>query len=120
MYLVGKLTITCLIICALAQISHAKRPKDGTYPYTVAFAEWGGKSLGSKCTVIIKGDSIIILNDGSLTGGDTIEAGIIMKHKKTGQWIIGHTKKDRNAKEVGGCTDGPRVIDFKRRIFWTC
>jgi hypothetical protein len=115
-----RILIICLVSCLFSPFSLAKRPKDGTYTYTVAFAEWGGKSLGSKCTVIIKGDLIVILNDGSLTGGDTIEAGIIMKHKKTGQWIIGHTKKDRNAKEVGGCTDGPRVIDFRRRTFWTC
>lgn len=111
--------IVCVLIVTVS-LGSAKRPTDGTYTYTIAFAEWGGKSLGSKCKVIIKGDSIVVLNDGSLTGGDTLNAGIIMKHKKSGQWIIGHSKEDRDAEEVGGCSDGPAVIDFRKKIYWTC
>jgi hypothetical protein len=57
-----------------------------------------------------------------LTGkkGDIIEEGIIMKHTKTGKWIIGHIIKDRDAKEIGGCSNGPSVINFKQKIFWSC
>ena len=111
-----------LILCQEIQ---AQKPKDGTYTYKVAFAEWGGKSLGSLVTVVIKGNAIkVIANDKTnLTGskkGDIIEQGIILKHKKTGQWIIGHSTNDQFAKEVGGCSDGPTVIDFKNKKWWTC
>jgi hypothetical protein len=103
--------------------SHAQKPKDGTYTYSIAFAEWGGKSLGATCTVIIKGDSIKVVHNGkgNLTGkkGDILDEGIIMKHK-TGKWIIGHTPIDKNAIQIGGCSDGPSVVDFKRKIFWSC
>lgn len=102
----------------------AQKPKDGTYTYSIAFAEWEGKSLGATCTVIIKGDSIKIIHNGKgkLTGkkGDIIDQGIIMKHTKTGKWIIGHHIKDKDAKEIGGCSEGPSVIDFKRKKFWSC
>ena len=101
----------------------AQKPKDGTYTYTIAFAEWSGKSNGASCTVIIKGDSIKIIHNGTgnLTGkkGEIIDSGIIMKHK-TGRWIIGHSPKDKNARNIGACSEGPSEIDFKRKKFWLC
>lgn len=101
----------------------AQRPPNGTYTYQVAFDEWQGKSLGATVLVKIKGDSVYVIhNGGNLSGkkGEIIDSGIIMKHIKTGQWIIGHSPNDKNAPEVGGCTDGPSVIDFKRKKFWLC
>ncbi len=82
-------------------ISYSQKPKNGRYTYAIAFNEWGGKSLGATCTVIIKGDSIKVVNDGksNLSGGkdDIIDAGIILKHK-TGKWIIGYNLKDKTRK----------------------
>lgn len=102
----------------------AQQPKNGTYTYTMAFAEWKGRSMGATCTVIIRNDRIKIIDNGksNLGGkkGDLIEEGILMQHRKTGKWIIGHSRKDTNAKEIGGCSDGPSIIDFKRKRFWTC
>jgi hypothetical protein len=103
---------------------NGQRPKDGRYTYTIAFAEWNGKSNGATCTIIIKGDSIKVIHNGTrnLTGkkGDLLDQGIIMRHKKTGKWIIAHKRNDVDAKEIGGCSDGPREIDFKRKRFWLC
>ena len=121
-----KLIITAFIFLVVAcscNSAFGQRPKDGTYTYQIAFAEWGGKSLGATCTVIIKGDRIKVLHNGTrnLTGnkGDILDSGIIVKHK-TGKWIIGHSVRDKNATEIGGCSDGPTVIDFKRKKWWTC
>ncbi len=115
------LTACLLFICTLTL---AQKPRDGIYTYSIAFAEWNGKSLGATCTVIIKGDSIKVVHNGkaNLTGkkGDILDEGVIMKHTKTGKWIIGHSIKDKNAKEIGGCSDGPSEIDFKRKRFWSC
>lgn len=101
----------------------SQKPPDGVYTYTVAFAEWSGKSLSTTCTVKIKGDSIWVLHNGNsnLSGmkGEIIDQGIIMRHK-SGKWIISHTAQDKNAKEIGGCNEGPRVIDFKQKKFWLC
>jgi hypothetical protein len=103
--------------------SFTQKPANGTYTYAIAFAEQQGKSLGATCTVIIKGDSIKIVHNGKpgLTGkkGEIMDEGIIMKHK-TGVWIIGHSRKDINAEEFGGCTDGPTEIDFKRKKWRKC
>ena len=111
-------------VCLFVQISNAQKPKDGMYTYSIAFAEWKGKTNGATCTVIINGDSIKVIHNGSknLSGdkNDIIDQGIIMKHAKSGKWIIGHDEKDRNAKEIGGCSNGPSVIDFCRKIFWLC
>lgn len=113
------LFFTCFSIAVFAQ-----KPKDGTYTYSIAWAEWGGKSLGATCTVIIKGDSIKVAHNGTtnVTGkkGDIYAEGIIMRHTKTGKWIIGKNKADKAAKEIGGCTGGPSVIDFKNKKFWSC
>lgn len=119
-----KLIFTALLVLFFANLTTAQKPKDGTYTYSIAFAEWQGKSLGATCTIIIKGDSIKVVHNGkgNLTGkkGDILDQGIIMRHTKTGKWIIGHNNKDKDAKEIGGCSDGPSIIDFKRKTFWSC
>lgn len=98
-------------------------PESGTYTYAIAFAEWNGKSNGATCKVVIKGDSIKVFHNGTgnLTGkkGEILDQGIIMKHKKTGKYIIAHQKKDADAPEANGC-EGPTVIDFTKKLFWTC
>lgn len=103
---------------------YAQKPISGTYTYSIAFTEWQGKFLGATCTVRIKGDSVTIIHNGNskLSGakGDVIDQGILMKHTKTGKWIIAHSAKDKSANEVGGCSEGPRIIDFKRRKVWLC
>lgn len=99
-------------------------PLDGTYRFDIAFAEWQGKSMGEKVTVVINGDSIKIVyeGDGKLTlvgKGDVMDEGIIMMHK-SGNWIIGKDKSQVELDEVGGCTGGPAIIDFKSKKYWTC
>jgi hypothetical protein len=99
-------------------------PLDGTYRFDVAFAEWEGKSMGEKVTVVIKGDSIKVVYEGdrNLTNakrGDVFSKGILVKHK-TGVWIIGKSKFDAQVDEIGGCSGGPTIVDFKSRKYWMC
>ena len=113
--LIGKLIFT-------STTTFGQIPKSGTYEYQVAFAEWSGRSLGTTVIVVISGDSIKVINNGGLSGkkGEIVEQGRIVKHKATGQWIIAQRPEDQFADEVGGCSEGPRVIDFKKRKWWTC
>ena len=108
----------------ISYLSYSQKPKTGTYTYAIAFEESNGKSLGATCTVQIKGDSIKIIHNGkgNLTGtkGQIMDEGIIMKHKKTGKWIIAHSPKDIYAKEIGGCGSGPTIIDFKNKKWKSC
>ncbi len=110
---------------SLAQNSKSDNiPTDGKYRYDVAFAEWGGKSMGEKVTVIIKEGTIKIIYEGDgqtilKAKGEIIDEGKILKHK-SGVWIIGTDEKDVNIEEVGGCSDGPRIIDFEKMKFWMC
>jgi hypothetical protein len=119
-----KTLLSALVFLISCSAAMAQRPKNGTYTYSIAFAESGGRSLGASCTVIINSDRIKVVHNGTtrMSGhkGDILDEGIIMMHTKTGAWIIGHSIKDKDAKEVGGCSEGPSVIDFKRRKFWTC
>ncbi len=98
----------------------AQKPKDGTYTFTIAFAEWGGQSHGNTCTVIIKGNKIKVINKGSGSlnayKGQVMDEGILMLHQ-SGKWIIGNSPKDKYAKEIGGCSDGPAELDFKRKLY---
>lgn len=103
--------------------TYAQKPKNGTYVYQVAFSEWHGKSLGATVLVKIKGDSIYVINNGgNLSGkvGEMIDCGVIMKHRKTGKWIIGHNADDKDLQDVGGCSSGASVIDFDHKKFWVC
>lgn len=98
-------------------------PQNGTYLFDVAFAEWEGRSMGVKMTVVIDGDSAKVIYEGrgALTAeiGELIDQGQIMKHK-SGEWIIGTDPSDKDLDEVGGCTGGPAIIDFKNRKYWMC
>ncbi|NMM47695.1 hypothetical protein [Marinigracilibium pacificum] len=115
-------SLFCFLFIFIANNINAQIPESGTYTYDVAFAEWDGKSLDCTVEVIISGDSITIINNGSLSGekGEIIETGKIVKHKPTGQWIIATSPEDEYAEEVGGCSDGPSIIDFKNKKWWTC
>ena len=119
-----KFSIIVLLFNFTTLLVYSQRPQNGTYTFKIAFAEWNGKSNGATCTVIIYGDSIKVIHNGKpgLTGekGNVLDEGIIMRHKNSGKWIIGHSPKDVNAKEIGGCSDGPSVIDFKNKTWWSC
>lgn len=97
---------------------------DGKYRFDIAFAEWQGKSMGEKVTVIINGHSIKVIyeGDGKLTltkKGEILDQGEIIKHK-SGDWIISSNPSDKDLEEVGACTGGPAIIDFKNRKYWMC
>ncbi|MFT5725233.1 MAG: hypothetical protein ACI9JN_002357 [Bacteroidia bacterium] len=96
---------------------------NGTYSFDVAFAEWQGKSMGVKVTVIVSGDSIKVIYDGhgtlSAQIGEVLDEGLVMKHK-SGNWIIGTQPSDKDLDEIGGCTGGPAIIDFKNKKYWMC
>ncbi len=71
---------------------------------------------------IINGFDIVLINDddsGVFPKG-VIDEGKLMWHAASGQWIVGHDRIDAAAPEVGGCSDGPAVIDLEKRIYWTC
>lgn len=90
--------------------------------FTLKFAEWEGDETDVSCDVVIIGDSIKVYNDGSIPGkiGKIMEEGIIRIHTSSGKTIISHDSKDVNSKEIGGCSDGPTVIDLKKKIIWFC
>ncbi|NLR95177.1 hypothetical protein HGP29_28545 [Flammeovirga sp. SR4] len=99
-------------------------PPNGNYLFDVAFSEWNGKSLGEKVTVIIKNGSVKVIytvGEGNLTAkiGEVLDQGIIFKHK-SGVWIIGKDESDKSIEEIGGCTGGPTIIDFKNKKYWMC
>lgn len=98
-------------------------PPNGTYIFDAAFAEWQGKPMGVKVALEIKGDSVKVTyrGGGDLTAeiGDILDEGLIIKHK-SGDWIIGSELSDKNLDEIGGCTGGPAIIDFKNKKFWMC
>ena len=104
--------------------SHGQIPKNGTYEYKIAFAESPNmRNNKADCKVIINGNKIKVIYIGNnLSGtkkGDIIDEGLILKHK-SGKWIIGRKEADKELDEIGGCTDGPREIDFENKTFWMC
>ena len=98
-------------------------PPNGKYLFDIAFAEWQGKSMGVKVTVMIKDDTVKVIYEGhgALTAeiGEVLDEGVIMKHK-SGEWIIGAEPSDKELDEISGCTGGPAIIDFKNKKYWMC
>lgn len=112
------------IVYAVLPSGHNDIPPSGRYKMDVAFDEWQGKSMGVEVAVIIKGTAIQVVYEGvgslSLTEpGDVIDEGQIMKHK-SGVWIIATSVSDTELDDVGGCSGGPAIVDFKNGKYWMC
>lgn len=93
----------------------------GNFEYELYFSEWGGRMENGSCEVLIEGTAITVRKrkNSTLTGEDVLVKGSIMKHK-SGRFIIGKSKEDRNANEIGGCTGGPVPIDLKKKVIEWC
>lgn len=103
---------------------NAQQVKDGVYFFKIKDLEYHGMIVG-KCKAIVKGNFIkLIYLSGTLSlmkVGDVYDEGLLLRHKKTNQWIIGKNKKDANVKEITPCENGgPRPIDFKKKIIEQC
>ncbi|KAF1720916.1 hypothetical protein SAMN06296416_101318 [Pseudoxanthomonas wuyuanensis] len=73
-------------------------------------------------TATIDGTHIVLINpkaSGPFPAG-IIAEGELMWHAGSRQWIIGHKDTDRTLPDVGGCSDGPEVVDLVGKIYWTC
>lgn len=118
-----KIIIVFICITLSTNFAMAQQPPGDTSTYSIVWEEFGGKDLNNTCTVIIRKDSIAVVHNGldNLTGkkGDVLAKGILLKHE-SGKWIIAQSGKDSTAKVIGGCTDGPIVIDRKRKIVYLC
>lgn len=113
--------LACAALNSAAQADPALPIKSGKYVFEHRDAEFPN-SRGFPVQVIIRGNRITIMNPkqyGPIPRG-VIDEAIIMWHVNSSQWILGNDDADRNSPEVGGCSDGPQVIDFKTRIIWTC
>ncbi|RYD69931.1 MAG: hypothetical protein EOP53_26315 [Sphingobacteriales bacterium] len=111
-------------LCLFCNFLLAQKIKDGIYNFKIKDLEYHGMVVGT-CKAIVKGDSVkLIYTGGNLTlikPGDIYAEGLLLKHKRTNQWIIGTKKEDANAKEAGPCSDnGIRTINFKHKIIEQC
>jgi hypothetical protein len=115
----------CWLLLIAANLLHLLciGQKFNTGTYTFKYCDLEYKMCLGTCKVVIKGDSITLYATKELTRhvtlikeGDIVERGIILKHK-SGKWIIGKTRKDIYAKEIG--VKGPAILDFKKRQYWT-
>lgn len=115
---------TVLVTSSVAAKQEMKLPlKDGEYVFEHKFAEAEHHRIKSiKLNVKIKGRHIVVINNDrfDVFPKGILEEGTLMWHSKSGQWIIGNKPSDKDAIDVGGCSDGPTEIDLEKRIYWTC
>ena len=72
-------------------------------------------------TVEIRGDSVLVMYVRDETHelherGEVMDRGQLVKHKSV-EWIITIKVSDSELEEVGGCTGGPAIIDFKNKKY---
>lgn len=120
--LLALLTILFIPIYAYsAESTNPLRIKNGEYIFQHKFAEH--PHIDSIHFIVkIQGNHIVVSNieNSEVFPKGLIEEGTLMFHKKTQGWIISTSPKDINAKEVGGCSDGPTVVDLINKIYWSC
>jgi hypothetical protein len=103
----------------LSNVIFSQRIKNGTYIFKIRDLAYQGKIVG-KCKVIIKADSITaIYVSGGLTGikiGDIYAKGLLLKHKKTKEWIIGTKKEDVDAPDLD--EENILMIDLQKKSIY--
>ena len=115
------ISLVCVVLSSSVQADPALPIKSGEYIFQHRDAEFPN-SPGFPVRVTIRGDKITVINPkpyGPIPSG-VIDQATLMWHSTTNQWILSHSDADREAPEVGGCGDGPNVIDIETRIIWTC
>ena len=93
----------------------------GRYVFEHRFAEHPSMPSIS-VDVVINGSRIVISNPAQSNPfpAGVLAQGQLMQHAGSAQWIIGNDESDRWAEDVGGCSDGPEVVDLAAKIYWTC
>ena len=114
-----------VLISVVAGCSSASEPpvpiKSGEYTFQHRFAEH--PTMPSfRLKARIDGSHIVLTNpapSGPFPAG-VIAEGELMWHAGSKQWIIGSNASDRSVEDVGGCSDGPEVVDLVAKVYWTC
>jgi len=93
---------------------------NGSYTFQHKFAEHPN-SESISLDVKITGSKITVTNNNELSTWPkgVVEEGQLFLHSSK-KWIITHNESDKQATEVGGCTDGPTVVDLIKKVYWTC
>ena len=93
----------------------------GNYVFQHRFAEHP-QMPSVTFNVAIDGDEITLTNPRAADPfpAGIIEKGQLMWHPASSSWIIAHSEADQFAPEVGGCSDGPHVVDLHAKVYWTC
>jgi hypothetical protein len=103
-------------------------PKDGKYNCKMIDTEFppesGANDTGVTVIAIVKGNRIVVVYDKTdlenIKKNDMLAEGFLLKHKVTGDWIIAQKQEDVYAEEVGGCSDGPIIIDLENGFYYFC
>lgn len=95
--------------------------RSGVYTFKHKFAEQPDMP-SLVLTARIRGHHIVLINRSAseVFPKGVIAEGTLMWHAASRQWIIATSKTDRHAKDVGGCSAGPDVVDLRKKIYWTC
>jgi hypothetical protein len=116
-----------LLVLAISACEGPSSPEpplpSGDYVFKHKFAEAEQSSIPSiELNVQIRGRHIVLINNDrtDVFPAGVIAEGTLMWHMASGKWIIGTEAADANATEVGGCFDGPDVVDLEGRVYWTC
>jgi len=113
--------VSLLALAALSACASMSPISSGQYTFQHRFAEH--PTLSSVPLIAkINGTHIVLINQtqSDVFPKGTLAEGTLMWHAASKQWIIGKKDSDRYVKDVGGCSDGPEVVDLQQKIYWTC
>lgn len=120
--MIGSRTLTLLCLLPLA-VGATERPplRDGEHAFRHRSAEHP-KLPAHPLVARVTGTHIVLVHRkaSSVFPIGVVAEGELMWHDASKQWVLGQDPADRTAEEVGGCSDGPEVVDLRERIYWTC
>lgn len=105
----------------LAESTGVQMITDGTYALVHKFAEHPNMPSIAVEAVVKSGRVSLFNHDvADVFPKGLIKEGELFWHAPSKEWVIVVSEEDKHAEHVGGCTDGPEVIDFEDKVYWTC
>ena len=106
---------------SVAESTAVQMVSDGTYALVHKFAEHPNMP-SIAVEAVVKNGRVSLFNHGvaDVFPKGLIKEGELFWHAPSKEWVIIVSEEDKQAEHVGGCTDGPEVIDFNGLVYWTC
>jgi hypothetical protein len=110
-----------LALCPSAANAPVPPIATGSYRFELRDPEFPDQApIETRGTVVLDEVVFTTVGNSSRFPPGTRFEGKLAWNAANGKWVLASSPGDGSAKDVGGCSDGPEVVDLEHFVFWVC